>query len=142
MADYGISLAPEVLAQLAAASFRPPPPAMMPSMQAPPPPMIQMGPGGGDSTGGALGAGLGALGMALPFLPGLFGGSAKAGEVTPKGDPTGGAGPDFLGGSTGLVSGAAPTTGNGQGGLSGTDLLKMMWMGRYGNPFMFGGWGS
>lgn len=96
MADYSPfgMMTPEMMAQLAKANFQPPP-----LMQAPM--------GGGVPQMQApdedpLGIGLGAAALASG-LSKWKPDPTKAGVPTPTGDPTGGAGPAFLGGSQSLA---------------------------------------
>lgn len=96
-------LSPELLAQAAQNAFRPPNPMGMPGMQMP---QISGG-------GYGLNQGMAGLGMGLGALKGLND-TTKPGVPTANGDPTGGAGPAFLGGATSL---AAAPGGSGGGGF-------------------------
>lgn len=67
------------------------------------PPAMQMAPPRQPDPGFSLGDGIGMMGG---FLHGLGNSQVKPGVPTPQGDPTGGAGPAYLGGTSSL--GAEP----------------------------------
>ena len=102
----GFNIPPEVFAQLAAAGFRPPQAPQMPGFNMQAPQMQQPQQQGFGMGQGAemLGAGLGAVGR-MPA-------AASPGVPTSNGDPTGGAGPAYLGGSSSIMDPLQPPKSN------------------------------
>jgi hypothetical protein len=112
-----------LLAQLAAAGFKPPGPMAMPSMPAP-----QMGGGGGDGgLGAGLGAGLAGLGSIVGILgPLMSGGGGITATEVPAGSYAASVGADGLGTTIGASGGVTGSTFFGGDGAMATNPYLSM----------------